>query len=59
MRVEPVTRYEFADGSGFDMSADLDRAVDALEAWSPGAGRRLAALHGRSASRCGRRPSPS
>ena len=36
--VEPVTRYAFADGSGFDMSADLPRAVEALEAWSPGAG---------------------
>jgi phytoene desaturase len=38
LRVEPVTRYAFADGSSFDMSADLPRAVDALEAWSPGAG---------------------
>ena len=36
--VEPVTRYEFADGSGFDMSADLPRAASALDAWSPGAG---------------------
>jgi phytoene desaturase len=36
--VEPVTRYRFADGSGFDLSADLPRSVAALEAWSPGAG---------------------
>jgi len=38
LRVEPVTRYRFADGSGFDLSADLPRAMAALEAWSPGAG---------------------
>jgi phytoene desaturase len=38
LRVEPVTRYRFADGSGFDLSADLPRAMAELEAWSPGAG---------------------
>ncbi|MDP9400390.1 MAG: phytoene desaturase family protein [Actinomycetota bacterium] len=38
VRVEPVTRYRFADGTGFDLSADLPRAMEALEAWSPGAG---------------------
>jgi phytoene desaturase len=38
LRVEPVTRYRFADGSGFDLSADLPTTVEALEAWSPGAG---------------------
>ena len=38
MRVEPVTHYRFADGSGFDLSADLPVAIEALEAWSPGAG---------------------
>jgi phytoene desaturase len=38
LRVEPVTRYRFADGSGFDLSADLPVAIEALEAWSPGAG---------------------
>ncbi|MBE2319269.1 FAD-dependent oxidoreductase [Solirubrobacter sp. CPCC 204708] len=37
-RVEPVTRYEFADGSVLELSADLPRALAALEAWSPGAG---------------------
>jgi len=38
LRVEPVTRYRFADGTGFDLSADLPAAMAALEAWSPGAG---------------------
>jgi phytoene desaturase len=37
--VEPVTRYRFADGSSVELSADLPRAVEALEDWSPGAGR--------------------
>ena len=37
-RVEPVTSYRFADGSSVELSADLPRAVSALEAWSPGAG---------------------
>jgi phytoene desaturase len=36
--VEPVTRYRFADGSGFDLSADGARSREALEAWRPGAG---------------------
>lgn len=36
--VEPVTRYRFADESSVELSADLPRAVGALEAWSPGAG---------------------
>ena len=38
LRVEPVTRYVFADGSAVELSADLPRAMEALEAWSPGAG---------------------
>jgi phytoene desaturase len=38
LRVEPVTRYEFADGSVLELSADLPRALAALEAWSPGSG---------------------
>jgi phytoene desaturase len=38
LRVEPVTVYEFADGSVLELSADLPRALDALEKWSPGAG---------------------
>ena len=36
--VEPVTRYRFADGSAVDLSADLERSVESLEAWSPGTG---------------------
>ena len=38
LRVEPVTRYSFADGSSVEISADLPRALAALEAWSPGTG---------------------
>lgn len=38
-RVEPVTRYRFADGSQVDLSADEPATAEALEAWSPGAGR--------------------
>jgi len=38
LRVEPVTRYRFADGSRLELSADLPRAQAALEAWSPGTG---------------------
>ncbi len=38
VRVEPVTRYRFADGSEVELSADLPRAVAALEGWSAGAG---------------------
>jgi len=38
LRVEPVTRYAFADGSSVELSADLPRAIAALEAWSPGSG---------------------
>jgi phytoene desaturase len=38
VRVEPVTRYRFADGSAVELSADLPRALAALEAFSPGAG---------------------
>jgi phytoene desaturase len=38
IRVEPVTRYRFADNSSVDLSADLPRALEALEAWSPGSG---------------------
>ena len=39
MRVEPVTRYRFADGTSLDAVAPTCRAaLAALEAWSPGAG---------------------
>ena len=37
LRVEPVTRYRFPDGSELELSADLPRACAALEAFSPGA----------------------
>lgn len=37
--VSPVTRYRFDDGSVVDLSADEARSTEALEAWSPGAGR--------------------
>ena len=46
VRVEPVTRYRFADGSSVDLSADLPRALAALDAWSPGAGDDWAAFLG-------------
>jgi phytoene desaturase len=36
--VEPVTRYRFADGTGFALSADPARSHESLEAWRPGAG---------------------
>jgi phytoene desaturase len=38
LRVEPVTRYSFADGSTVELSADLPAAIETLEAWSPGSG---------------------
>jgi phytoene desaturase len=38
LRVEPVTRYLFGDGTSVELSADLPRTLEALEAWSPGAG---------------------
>src|SRR3954452_14162610 len=50
LRVEPVTRYEFADGTSVELSADLPRALAALEAWSPGAGSDWARFLGTCAS---------
>jgi len=50
LRVEPVTRYEFADGSTVELSADLPRALAALEAWSPGTGSDWARFLGTCAS---------
>ncbi|MDP1849718.1 MAG: phytoene desaturase family protein [Solirubrobacteraceae bacterium] len=38
VRVEPVTRYRFADGTSVELSADLPRSVAVLEDWSAGAG---------------------
>ena len=50
VRVEPVTRYRFADGTGFDLGADLPPSLAALEDWSPGAGTDWAAFMGACAS---------
>src|SRR3954454_6903322 len=50
VRVEPVTRYRFADGTSVDLSADLPPAHEALEAWSPGAGADWARFLGTCAS---------
>lgn len=36
VRVEPICRYRFPDGSGFDASADGPTMTAALEAFSPG-----------------------
>jgi phytoene desaturase len=49
-RVEPVTRYRFADGTSVELSADLPRALEALERWSPGAGDDWASFLGTCAS---------
>lgn len=46
VRVEPVTRYRFADGTGFDLGADLPPTLAELERWSPGAGADWAAFMG-------------
>lgn len=37
LRVEPVTRYRFADASELELSADLPRALESLDRWSPAA----------------------
>jgi phytoene desaturase len=36
--LDPIARYRFADGTGFDATDDLDDFADRLETWSPGAG---------------------
>lgn len=38
VRVEPGTRYRFADGTGFDLGADLASTQAELEGWCAGAG---------------------
>ena len=50
LSVEPVTRYRFADGTSVELSADLPRALEALERWSPGAGDDWASFLGTCAS---------
>ena len=37
-RLDPIARYRFADGTGFDASDDLDRFCGDLEQWSQGSG---------------------
>lgn len=46
VRIEPVCRYFFADGSGFDSSADGPTMMTNLEAFSPGAGEDFMAFFG-------------
>ncbi len=36
--LDPIARYRFADGSGFDATSDLDDFAARLDAWSPGSG---------------------
>jgi phytoene desaturase len=36
--LDPVARYRFADGSGFDTPFALEELYDRLDAWSPGSG---------------------
>jgi phytoene desaturase len=36
--LSPISRVQFADGSGFEVHRDLDRLCTDLDAWSPGAG---------------------
>ncbi|MDZ7676878.1 MAG: phytoene desaturase family protein [Acidimicrobiales bacterium] len=38
VRLDPICRYRFADGSGFDHRADLADAAAAVERFAPGAG---------------------
>ncbi len=47
VRLDPICRYRFADGTGFDHRADLDAAAAEAEALAPGAGRQWRQfLHG-------------
>ncbi|WP_436794438.1 phytoene desaturase family protein [Actinospongicola halichondriae] len=39
IRLDPICRYRFVDGTGFDHRADLDAAAAEAEALAPGAGR--------------------
>ena len=49
IRLEPVCRYVYPDGSGFDASADLPTMMYNLEAFSPGAGEDFNAFFGHAA----------
>ena len=37
-RLDPIARYRFADGTGFDATDDLDTLTARLDAWHPGSG---------------------
>ncbi|MDP9454061.1 MAG: phytoene desaturase family protein [Actinomycetota bacterium] len=49
VRLDPICRYRWPDGSGFDHRADLEAATGEVERLSPGQGRAFAAYldHGR------------
>jgi phytoene desaturase len=49
VRLEPVCRYRFSDGSGFDAFSDMPRMMASLEAFSPGAGEDFNAFFGHAA----------
>ncbi len=49
IRLEPVCRYFYADGTGFDASADLPTMMANLEIFSPGAGEDFNAFFGHAA----------
>ena len=49
VRLEPVCRYFFADGTGFDASADLPTMMTNLESFSPGSGEDFMAFYGHAA----------
>ncbi len=49
IRLEPVCRYFYADGTGFDASADMPTMMENLEAFSIGAGEDFNAFFGHAA----------
>lgn len=49
VRLEPICRYQFADGSGFDAFSDMPHMMASLEAFSPGAGEDFNAFFGHAA----------
>jgi phytoene desaturase len=49
VRLEPVCRYFYADGSGFDASADMPTMMSNLEAFSAGSGQDFNAFFGHAA----------
>jgi len=50
VRLDPICRYRFADGTGFDHRADLADAVAAADALAPGAGEQWRAFMAHAAS---------